>query len=84
MGSKQLIIKNENYFKSKKIAIDVLNGPTVTAQKKKGIEVVDTKLILEQVRVIKQSNELICMKVTREVAEEGVSKTRSELKTGMT
>ena len=75
---------SKNYFKSKKIAIDVLNGPAVTALNKKGIEVVDAKLILEQARVIKSPDELICMKAAIEVAEEGVSKMRSELKAGMT
>ena len=75
---------SNNYFKSKKIAIDVLNGPAVSALNKEGIEVVDAKLILEQARVIKSSDELICMKAAIEVAEKGVSKMRSELKPGMT
>ena len=75
---------SKNYFKSKKIAIDVLNGAAVTALNKKDIEVVDAKLILEQARVIKSPDELICMKAAIEVAEEGVSKMRSELKAGMT
>ena len=73
-----------SYFKSKKIAIDVLNGPAVTALNKEGIEVVDAKLILEQARVIKSPDELICMKAAIEVAEKGVSKMRSVLKPGMT
>ena len=42
------------------------------------------KLILEQARVIKSPDELICMKAAIEVAEEGVSKMRSQLKAGMT
>jgi len=75
---------SKNYFKSKKIAIDVLNGPAVSALNKEGIEVVDAKLILEQARVIKSPDELICMKAAIEVAEKGVSKMRSELKPGMT
>ncbi len=75
---------SKNYFKSKKIAIDVLNGPAVAALNKEGIEVVDAKLILEQARVIKSPDELICMKAAIEVAEMGVSKMRSELKAGMT
>ena len=75
---------SNNYFKSKKIAIDVLNGPAVSALNKEGIEVVDAKLILEQARVIKSPDELICMKAAIEVAEKGVSKMRSELKPGMT
>ncbi len=75
---------SKNYFKSKKIAIDVLNGPAVAALNKEGIEVVDAKLILEQARVIKSPDELICMKAAIEVAEKGVSKMRAELKPGMT
>ena len=75
---------SNSYFKSKKIAIDVLNGPAVSALNKEGIEVVDAKLILEQARVIKSTDELICMKAAIEVAEKGVSKMRSELKPGMT
>ena len=75
---------SKNYFKSKKIAIDVLNGPAVAALNKEGIEVVDAKLILEQARVIKSPDELICMKAAIEVAEKGVSKMRSDLKPGMT
>ena len=75
---------SNKYFKSKKVAIDVLNGPAVSALNKEGIEVVDAKLILEQARVIKSPDELICMKAAIEVAEMGVSKMRSELKPGMT
>ena len=75
---------SKNYFKSKKIAIDVLNGPAVTALNKEGIEVVDAKLILEQARVIKSPDELTCMKAAIEVAEKGVSQMRSDLKPGMT
>ena len=75
---------SNSYFKSKKIAIDVLNGPAVTALNKKGIEVVDAKLILEQARVIKSPEELKCMKAAIEVAEIGVAKMREELKAGMT
>ena len=67
---------SNNYFKSKKIAIDVLNGPAVTALNKEGIEVVDAKLILEQARVIKSPDELICMKAAIEVAEKGRSEER--------
>ena len=58
---------SNNYFKSKKIAIDVLNGPAVTSLNKEGIEVVDAKLILEQARVIKSPDELTCMKAAIEV-----------------
>lgn len=75
---------SNSYFKSKKIAIDVLNGPAVTALNKVGIEVVDAKLILEQARVIKSSEELKCMKASIEVAEIGINKMREELKAGMT
>ncbi len=75
---------SNNYFKSKKIAIDVLNGPAVSALNKEDIEVVDAKLILEQARVIKSPDEVICMKAAIEVAEKGISKMRSELKPGMT
>ena len=56
----------------------------VSALNKEGIEVVDAKIILEQARVIKSPDELICMKAAIEVAEMGVSKMRSELKAGMT
>jgi len=76
-------LSNSN-FKSKKVAIDVINGPAVTALNKEGIQVVDAKLILEQARVIKSSEELKCMKAAIEVAEIGVTKMRNELKAGMT
>ena len=75
---------SKNYFKNKKVAIDVINGPAVTALNKAGIEVVDAKLILEQARVIKSPEELICMKAALEVADIGVAKMREELKAGMT
>ncbi len=75
---------SKSYFKSKKIAIDVINGPAVTALNQIGIEVVDAKLILEQARVIKSAEELKCMKAAIEVAEIGVAKMRNELKAGMT
>ena len=75
---------SNSYFKSKKIAIDVINGPAVTALNKEGINVVDAKLILEQARVIKSTEELKCMKAAIDVAEIGVTKMRNELKAGMT
>ncbi len=75
---------SNSHFKSKKVAIDVINGPAVTALNKEGIQVVDAKLILEQARVIKSSEELKCMKAAIEVAEIGVTKMRNELKAGMT
>ena len=73
-----------SHCKSKKLAIDVINGPAVTALNKAGIEIVDAKLILEQARVIKSPEELKCMKAAIEVAEIGIVKMREELKSGMT
>ena len=75
---------SNSYFKSKKVAIDVINGPAVLALNNAGIDVVDAKLILEQARVIKSADELKCMKAAIEVAEIGVVKMRNELKAGMT
>jgi len=75
---------SNSYFKSKKLAVDVLNGPSVTALNKSGIEVVDAKLITEQARVIKSPEELKCMKAAIDVAEIAVNKMREELKAGMT
>jgi len=73
-----------SYCKSKKLAIDVLNGPAVTALNKAGIEIVDAKFIVEQARVIKSPEELKCMKASIDVAEIAINKMREELKTGMT
>ena len=75
---------SNSYFKSKKIAIDVLNGPAVSALNKEGIKVVDAKLILEQARVIKSSEEIKCMRSAIDVAEMGIVKMREQLKPGMT
>jgi Xaa-Pro aminopeptidase len=75
---------SNSYFKSKKIAIDVLNGPAVSALNKEGIEVVDAKLILEQARVIKSPEEIKCMRSAIDVAEIGIVKMREQLKPGMT
>ncbi len=75
---------SNSYFKSKKIAIDVINGPAVIALNKAGIKVVDAKLIIEQARVIKSPEELKCMKASLEVCEIGINKMRNELKAGMT
>ena len=75
---------SNSYFKSKKIAIDVLNGPAVTALNKSGIDVVDAKQILEQARVIKSPEEIKCMRSAIDVAEIGVKRMREELKAGMT
>ena len=75
---------SNSYFKSKKIAIDVLNGPAVTALNKENIEVVDAKLILEQARVIKSVDEIKCMRSAIDVAEMGIVKMREQLKPGMT
>ena len=75
---------SNSYFKSKKIAIDVINGPAVTALNKVGIKVVDAKLILEQARVIKSHEEIKCMRSAIDVAEIGIERMREELKPGMT
>tara|TARA_B100001741_G_scaffold277322_1_gene248654 strand:+ start:68 stop:1303 length:1236 start_codon:yes stop_codon:yes gene_type:complete len=75
---------SKNYFKSKKVAVDVLNGPAVSELNKEGIKVVDAKLILEQARVIKSPEEIKCMKSAIDVAEIGIAKMRKELKPGMT
>ena len=75
---------SNSYFKSKKIAIDVLNGPAVVGLNKAGIEVVDAKLILEQARVIKSPEEIKCMRSAIDVAEIGINKMREALKPGMT
>ena len=72
------------YFKNKKIAIDVINGPAVTSLSKLDIQVVDAKKILEQARVIKSPEEIKCMKSAIDVAEIGITKMRNELKAGMT
>jgi len=69
---------------SKKLAIDIINGPAVAALNKAGLEIVDAKSILEQARVIKSSEELKCMRAAIDVAEIGISKMRKELKAGMT
>ena len=60
---------SKSYFKSKKIAIDIINGPAVTALNKANIKVLDAKLILEQARVVKSAEELKCMKAAIDVAE---------------
>ncbi len=75
---------SKSYFKSKKIAIDVIIGPAVSSLNKEGIEVVDAKSILEKARLIKSFEEITCMKAAIEVAEIGISKMRQELKAGMT
>ena len=75
---------SNSYFKNKKIAIDVVNGPAVSALNKADIKVVDAKLVLEQARVIKSPEELKCMKAAIEVCEIGINKMREELKAGMT
>ena len=69
---------------NKKLAIDVINGPAVTALSESGLEIVDAKSILEQARAIKSSEELKCMRASIDVAEIGISKMRRELKAGMT
>ena len=75
---------SKSYFKSRKIAIDVLNGPAVSALNKENIQVVDAKLILEQARVIKSAEEIKCMRSAIDVAEMGIVKMREQLKPGMT
>ena len=75
---------SSSYFKSKKIAIDVLNGPAVSELNKENIQVVDAKLILEQARVIKSYDEIKCMRSAIDVAEMGIVKMREQLKPGMT
>ena len=77
-------ITNSYCKNSKRLAVDVINGPAVAELNKIGLSVVDAKSILEQARVIKSSDELQCMKAAIEVAEIGISKMRNELRAGMT
>ncbi len=75
---------SNSYFKSKKIAIDVINGPAVNELNKKGIQVLEAKKILEQARVIKSSEEIKCMRAALDVADIGIIKMRDYLKSGIT
>ena len=75
---------SNTYFKSKKIAIDVINGPAVNELNKKGIKVLEVKKILEQARVIKSSEEIKCMRAALDVADIGIIKMRDYLKSGIT
>ena len=75
---------SNTYFKSKKIAIDVINGPAVNELNKKGIQVLEAKKILEQARVIKSSEEIKCMRAALDVADIGIIKMRDYLKSGIT
>ena len=59
---------SNSYFKSKKIAIDVINGPAVNELNKKGIQVLEAKKILEQARVIKSSEEIKCMRAALDLS----------------
>ena len=75
---------SNSYFKSKKIAIDVINGPAVNELNKKGIQVLEAKKILEQARVIKSPEEIKCMRAALDVADIGIIKMRDYLKSGIT
>ena len=75
---------SNTYFKSKKIAIDVINGPAVNELNKKGIKVLEAKKILEQARVIISSEEIKCMRAALDVADIGIIKMRDYLKSGIT
>ena len=75
---------SNSYFKSKTIAIDVINGPAVNELNKIGIQVVDGKKILEQARVIKSPEEIECMRAALDVADIGIIKMRDYLKSGIT
>mgnify|MGYP006210508937 FL=1 len=75
---------SNSYFQSKKIAIDVINGPAVNELNKKGIQVLEAKKILEQARVIKSSEEIKCMRAALDVADIGIIKMRDYLKSGIT
>ena len=75
---------SNSYFKSKKIAVDVINGPAVNELNKKGIKVLEAKKILEQARVIKSSEEIKCMRAALDVADIGIIKMRDYLKSGIT
>ena len=75
---------SNSYFKSKKIAIDVINGPAVNELNKKGIQVLEAKKIREQARVIKSSEEIKCMRAALDVADIGIIKMRDYLKSGIT
>ena len=75
---------SNSYFKSKTIAIDVINGPAVNELNKIGIQVVDGKKIIEQARVIKSQEEIECMRAALDVADIGIIKMRDYLKSGIT
>jgi len=79
----EVVDLSNKYFKDKNIAIDVLNGPAVTALNQNNIKVIDAKPILEQARLIKSEDEITCLRAAIDVAELGIKEMREKLQPGM-
>ena len=68
---------------NRRIAIEYVN-PTITqALEKKGLEVIDGVLISERARLIKNEDELNCIRWAVAVAEHGADKVKQALKPGV-
>jgi len=68
---------------NRRIAVEYVN-PTITqALERKGLEVIDGVLISERARLIKNEDELNCIRWAIEVAEYGAQKVKQALKPGV-
>lgn len=69
--------------RNRRVAIEYVNPSVTQALEKKGIEVIDGVLISERARLIKNEDELNCMRWAVAVAEHGADKIKQALKPGV-
>ena len=73
----------ETGCRNHRVAVEYVNPSITQALEKKGIEVVDGVLITERARLIKNEDELDCMRWAVAVAEYGAEKVKQALKPGV-
>ncbi len=87
--AERLAIDIERYLidsgcQHKRVALEYINPSVVQALEKRGIDVVDGVLIVEEARIIKNIDEINCIKWSIAVAEHGAAMMKKALKPGVT
>lgn len=73
----------ETGCQNRRVAVEYVNPSITQALEKKGIEVIDGVLITERARLIKNQDELDCIRWAVAVAEHGAAKVKQALKPGV-
>lgn len=74
---------SETGYSNRRVAVEYVNPSITQALEKKGIEVIDGVLITERARLIKNEDELNCIRWAVAVAEYGAARVKQALKAGV-